>query len=159
MAHAKLRSIIYDAKRIIEAAFIFLNRSFFDFILGNGLHLHAKDENGTLIDSLRVDFDISFILWDYCFANNKSQTDAFLIHRQTFSFLQLAESLEEFTKILWSNTTAWVTNVHDQSLLNVVVVRVDLNITHFCKFDRVFYNIDKNLLKTNLIAQQAWQLQ
>ena len=62
MAHAKLRSIIYDAKRIIEAAFIFLNRSFFDFILGNGLHLHAKDENGTLIDSLRVDFDISFIL-------------------------------------------------------------------------------------------------
>ena len=48
--------------------------------------------------------------------------------------------------------------MHDQSLLYVVVVRLNLNVAFPRKFKRVFHNVDENLLETNLITLQTWQL-
>ena len=78
-------------------------------------------------------FDLSFILLDDCFTNLQSQTDALLIHCRIFVVLQFTEALEELLQIFRLNATAWVSNVHDQILLNIVIGRMNLDVALFGK--------------------------
>ena len=73
--------------------------------------------------------------------------------------VQLTESRKKFGDIFWSYSSPSVTNFHLEALFSLQVSLLDLYHSFLRKLDRIFHQIDEDLLVSSLVANQENRLE
>lgn len=95
----------------------------------------------------------SSILRDKCLTNGQSESDSFAIEPFVTIF-ELPESLEEFALVLFWYSDSIVTDLDMQTSQASIVLSLDLDSTLVGKLERVFYEVDQDLLKSAFVAKK-----
>ena len=108
------------------------------------VHLHAEHEGASLHDSCRVNTQSSVELLHKLLANHKAQSDPLGVHLR--STLKLAEFSEKLLLLLLLDAKPSILHVNNYGILAEIIASTNFDAPRGCEFQRVFYQIDDNLL-------------
>ena len=114
------------------------------------IHIHRELKCCALILPFRVYFNGALIFVDDLLANVEPHSNALYI--DTFGAINLVKERKESFFLNSFNTFAFVINLHMNDRLLKVVTCENFDLTGSRKLNRIFDEIDKNLLEPNLVS-------
>ena len=102
--------------------------------------------------ALRLNVDEATALLDYLVHNGKAQAYAFVVHLSRA--MQLAETSEELRDVIRSYTGACIPNSHLKALVLLSVALLNLDEALLCELDRIFHQVNEDLLVPSLISNE-----
>ena len=113
-------------------------------------HWYLEEEGRALVLSLREHFNLPATILDNLLADCESHAEA--VGVWIFGSLHLPEQCEQLLHLIQLYSLACVANLNLQLLSIVVVGSLNLDVPFVGKFERVFCEINEDLLQSDLIA-------
>ena len=110
-----------------------------------------------MVETWRFDNNLTSAALNDSLDYGEAQADTLTVH--LCSPLQLTKPVEKFWQILSCNPLPSVFHIDHESLLLLVVARLDLDFSFPCEFHGVFDKVDQDLLDSSFIAiKKEWEL-
>lgn len=118
-------------------------------VLISGLHLHCEEEFTASVDPFGFNIDEAVACLHNLLYDGEPEADTRTVH--SCSPVQLAEAAKQKREVFWGDSYSRVLYMDDQAPNVLVVVGLDLNGAAPGEFDRVFDQVDHNLLESPLV--------
>ena len=119
------------------------------------LEWQIEDKTASLVYARRFSHDLATGAFYKLFDNGQSKTNAVVVD---FSrALQHAKLLEELGDVLSCDSNPRVLDLYHKVFLLLIVGRSQVNGAAPGKFDRIFDQVDQDLLETRFVPNEIWQ--